>query len=75
MSAELVRPIVQGWERGDFRPHTELVADDLVLTGFTGSGDDETLFVVLVVDDGRVRGMHWHPQRDGALEAPERFSG
>ena len=130
MSAELVRPIVEGWEQGDFRPRAELVADDLVVTGFTGSGDDvargaeeigrylreffsewrdyrikverlvemddrrvllegrqygvgrtsgisidESLFVVLVVDDGRVRGMHWHPQRDGALEAAETFSG
>lgn len=37
---DLVAPLIAGWERGDFRPRPELLADDLVLTGFTASGND-----------------------------------
>src|SRR3712207_4175571 len=116
---EIVQPLVDGWERGDFRPHPSLLALDLVLTGFTVAGEDraegaqaiseylrqffsewrdyrisvgritrlddrhvliegrqhgvgrgseieidETLFVVLAIADGLVRGIHWHARRE-----------
>ena len=121
---EIVRPLVEGWERGDFRPRRGVTTDDLVLTGFTseggarvqgadeigtylreffeqwadyridvasiselgdshlllegnqygtgrGSGMEiaERLFVVFALRDGQVSELHWHPHREGALEA------
>ena len=36
----VVQPLVDGWERGDFRSPPELLAPDLVVTGFTATGDD-----------------------------------
>ena len=36
----VVKPLVESWEKGDFRPHAELLAPNLVLTGFTATGDD-----------------------------------
>ena len=118
-----VQPLIDRWERGDFRAPPEVLAPDLVLTGFTGSGDDdraegadqiaaylkqflaewqdyridahrvsalddehvliegrqrgvgrasgmeidETLFVIVIVKDGLVSGIHWHAHRDGAF--------
>ena len=121
---EVIRPLVEGWERGDFRSRPGVTTDDLVLTGFTGDGrtrvqggneigrylrtffeqfadyridvasiselDDshlllegnqygtgrgsgmeiaERLFVVFALRDGQVSELHWHPRREGALEA------
>lgn len=121
---EVIRPLVQAWERGDFRPLPGVTTEDLVLTGFTGEGparlqgadqiasylrsffeqfsdyridvaaiselDDthlllegnqygrgrgsgmdiaERLFVVFTLRDDQVSELHWHPRRDGALEA------
>ena len=30
---------------------------------------DETLFIVVAIRDDLVRGIHWHPHREGALHA------
>ena len=120
----VVQPLVDGWERGDFRTPPELLAPNLVLTGFTATGDDraegaeqiraylrqffaewreyridahrvvplddthvliegrqrgigrasgleidETLFVIVAVEDGLVSSMHWHSHREGAFRA------
>jgi ketosteroid isomerase-like protein len=35
-----IRPLIDGWEQGDFAPRPGLLAADLVLTGFTGAGVD-----------------------------------
>jgi len=119
-----VQPLIDRWERGDFRPPSDLLSPDLVLTGFTGAGEDraegpeqiraylrqffaewqdyrmdahgvtelddkhvliegrqrgigrvsgleidETLFVVIAVNDGLVTEIHWHAYRDGAFGA------
>jgi len=119
-----VQPLVDRWERGDFGPPPDLLSPDLVLTGFTATGDDraegpeqiaaylrqffaewhdyridahrvealdhahvlvegrqrgvgrasglaidETLFIVIAVNDGLVSGIHWHAHRDGAFRA------
>jgi ketosteroid isomerase-like protein len=119
-----VQPLIDRWERGDFRAPSDLLSPDLVLTGFTATGDDraegaeqiaaylrqffaewrdyridaqqvtaldgqhvliegrqrgigrasgleidETLFVLVAVQDGLVRGIHWHAYRDGAFRA------
>ena len=35
---EIIRPLVQGWEQGDFTPKDGVTTDDLVMTGFTPDG-------------------------------------
>ena len=53
---QIVRPLIEGWEQGDFRgSRWDVVSDDLVVTGLTG--------------DGRVSELHWHSRREGALTA------
>lgn len=37
---ETVQPLIEGWERGDFAPVPRLLDPNLVLTGFTPSGED-----------------------------------
>ncbi len=36
----IVQPLIDRWERGDFSPPPDLLSPDLVLTGFTGAGED-----------------------------------
>jgi hypothetical protein len=121
---EVIRPLVEGWERGDFSPKPGVTVDGVVLTAFTADGHEraqgaeeiaaylrrffkqfsdyhvdvasvsvldeshlllegnqygtgrgsgleiaERLFVVFALRDGKVSEMHWHPRREGALEA------
>jgi ketosteroid isomerase-like protein len=121
---QLLAPILERWERGDFSGWDERFAPDLVLSGFNADGvfwgrgpeeisknlrqffrqfrdyriepgefdriaDDvllmegrqfatgrlsgvevsETLYIAFRFDGDRLTEMHWHPSREGALEA------
>lgn len=35
---QIVRPLVEAWEQGDFTPQPGVTTEDLVLTGLTGDG-------------------------------------
>ena len=37
---QAVRPLVEGWEQGDFSPRPGVTTDDLVVTGITGDGHE-----------------------------------
>ena len=37
---QIIRPLVQAWEQGDFRPQPGVTTDDVVLTGLTADGHE-----------------------------------
>jgi ketosteroid isomerase-like protein len=37
---QIVRPLVEAWEEGDFRPQPGVTTDDIVLTGLTADGHE-----------------------------------
>jgi ketosteroid isomerase-like protein len=37
---QIIRPLVEAWEQGDFRPQPGMTTDDIVLTGLTADGHE-----------------------------------
>lgn len=61
-TTEIVAPVLRRWERGDFSTWDECFAP-------SGLEIRESLFIVFRFASDQLVEMHWHPKREGALQA------